>query len=71
MFVASTSAGRARVKWETPKTVMIVTKPGDESLLKITREIAKWMIASRGLTVYVLLNLISTIPILSTFPPSK
>ncbi|KAG0284878.1 hypothetical protein BGZ96_010798 [Linnemannia gamsii] len=41
------------VKWETPKTVMIVTKPGDESLLKITREIAKWMIASRGLTVFV------------------
>ncbi|KAG0378441.1 hypothetical protein BGX24_003842 [Mortierella sp. AD032] len=44
---------RARVKWETPKTVMIVTKPGDESLLKITREIALWMIASRGLTVFV------------------
>ncbi|KAF9576920.1 hypothetical protein EC968_000045 [Mortierella alpina] len=44
---------RARVKWETPKTVMIVTKPGDESLLKITREIAFWMIASRGLTVFV------------------
>ncbi|KAF9145533.1 hypothetical protein BGX30_008325 [Mortierella sp. GBA39] len=42
-----------KVKWETPKTVMIVTKPGDESLLKITREIAKWMIASRGLTVFV------------------
>ncbi|KAF9936650.1 hypothetical protein BGZ67_002144, partial [Mortierella alpina] len=42
-----------KVKWETPKTVMIVTKPGDESLLKITREIAFWMIASRGLTVFV------------------
>jgi len=50
---ALTSTGRARVKRETPKTVMIVTKPGDESLLKITREIALWMIASRGLTVYV------------------
>ncbi|KAK5823310.1 ATP-NAD kinase-like domain-containing protein [Linnemannia elongata] len=49
----SKKIGRARVKWETPKTVMIVTKPGDESLLKITREIAKWMIASRGLTVFV------------------
>ncbi|GJJ70019.1 NAD+ kinase [Entomortierella parvispora] len=47
------NASRARVKWETPKTVMIVTKPGDESLLKITREIALWMIASRGLTVFV------------------
>ncbi|KAG0001921.1 hypothetical protein BGZ65_003078 [Modicella reniformis] len=43
----------ARVKWETPKSVMIVTKPGDESLLKITREIALWMIRFRGLTVYV------------------
>ncbi|KAK3835459.1 MAG: ATP-NAD kinase-like domain-containing protein [Linnemannia gamsii] len=49
----SKKIGRARVKWETPKTVMIVTKPGDESLLKITREIALWMIASRGLTVFV------------------
>nr|UNY86306.1 NAD kinase [Mortierella alpina] len=51
--LAETAVGRARVKWETPKTVMIVTKPGDESLLKITREIAFWMIASRGLTVFV------------------
>ncbi|KAI8604601.1 ATP-NAD kinase-like domain-containing protein [Dissophora ornata] len=51
--LAVTLLGRARVKWEMPKTVMIVTKPGDESLLKITREIAFWMIASRGLTVYV------------------
>ncbi|KAF9913369.1 hypothetical protein EC991_000131 [Linnemannia zychae] len=51
--LAETAVGRARVKWETPKTVMIVTKPGDESLLKITREIALWMIASRGLTVFV------------------
>ncbi|KAG0204414.1 hypothetical protein BGX28_003630 [Mortierella sp. GBA30] len=49
----SDNLSRARVKWETPKTVMIVTKPGDESLLKITREIAFWMIASRGLTVFV------------------
>ncbi|KAF9281224.1 hypothetical protein BGZ68_006762 [Mortierella alpina] len=49
----SKKIGRARVKWETPKTVMIVTKPGDESLLKITREIAFWMIATRGLTVFV------------------
>lgn len=59
LSVALTSAGRARVKWETPKTVMIVTKPGDESLLKITREIAKWMIASRGLTVYAPVDLTS------------
>ncbi|KAF9355492.1 hypothetical protein BGX34_010439 [Mortierella sp. NVP85] len=49
----SKKIGRARVKWETPKTVMIVTKPGDESLLKITRELSLWMIRSRGLTVYV------------------
>ncbi|KAG0309099.1 hypothetical protein BGZ98_005211 [Dissophora globulifera] len=49
----SKKIGRARVKWETTKTVMIVTKPGDESLLKITRELALWMISSRGLTVYV------------------
>ncbi|KAF9304746.1 hypothetical protein BGZ74_000691 [Mortierella antarctica] len=32
---------------------MIVTKPGDESLLKITREIAFWMISTRGFTVFV------------------
>ncbi|KAF9933304.1 hypothetical protein FBU30_005888 [Linnemannia zychae] len=51
--LAETAVGRARVKWETPKTVMIVTKPGDESLLKTTREISLWMIASRGLTVFV------------------
>ncbi|KAG0024001.1 hypothetical protein BGZ82_010596 [Podila clonocystis] len=49
----SKKIGRARVKLETPKTVMIVTKPGDESLLKITREIAFWMISTRGFTVFV------------------
>ncbi|KAF9978402.1 hypothetical protein BGZ73_002581 [Actinomortierella ambigua] len=49
----SKKIGRARVKWETPKTVMIVTKPGDETLLKITRQIALWMIVNRGLRVYV------------------
>ncbi|KAF9154179.1 hypothetical protein DFQ26_000320 [Actinomortierella ambigua] len=49
----SKKIGRARVKWETPKTVMIVTKPGDDSLLKITRQIALWMIVNRGLRVYV------------------
>ncbi|KAF9431658.1 hypothetical protein BGZ76_011859 [Entomortierella beljakovae] len=49
----SKKIGRARVKWETPKTVMIVTKPGDESLLKNTKEIALWMISSRGFTVFV------------------
>ncbi|KAG0025204.1 hypothetical protein BGZ81_007327 [Podila clonocystis] len=49
----SKKIGRARVKLETPKTVMIVTKPGDESLLKITREIAFWVISTRGFTVFV------------------
>ncbi|KAG0346590.1 hypothetical protein BG004_001344 [Podila humilis] len=49
----SKKIGRARVKLETPKTVMIVTKPGDESLLKITREIAFWMISVRRFTVFV------------------
>ncbi|KAI1320601.1 hypothetical protein EDD11_000123 [Mortierella claussenii] len=49
----SKKIGRARVKWETPKTVIIVTKPGDESLLKITRDVAFWMIKERGLTVFV------------------
>ncbi|KAG0229540.1 hypothetical protein BGW41_003007 [Actinomortierella wolfii] len=32
---------------------MIVTKPGDDTLLKITRQIALWMIVNRGLKVYV------------------
>ncbi|KAF9350611.1 hypothetical protein BGX26_011258 [Mortierella sp. AD094] len=49
----SKKIGRARVKWETPKTVMIVTKPGDESLLKITKQIALWMISTRGIIVFV------------------
>ncbi|KAF9426468.1 hypothetical protein BGZ94_006478 [Podila epigama] len=56
----SKKIGRARVKLETPKTVMIVTKPGDESLLRITREIAFWMISTRGFTVYVDLKLKDT-----------
>ncbi|KAF8980377.1 hypothetical protein BGZ46_004304 [Entomortierella lignicola] len=49
----SKKIGRARVKWETPKTVMIVTKPGDDSLLKITKQIALWMISTREIIVYV------------------
>ncbi|KAF9163217.1 hypothetical protein BGX20_001404 [Mortierella sp. AD010] len=49
----SKKIGRARVKWETPKTVMIVTKPGDDSLLGITKKIALWMISNRGFIVFV------------------
>ncbi|KAF9115460.1 hypothetical protein BGX27_007713 [Mortierella sp. AM989] len=49
----SKKIGRARVKWETPRTVMIVTKPGDESLLKITKQISLWMISSREIIVFV------------------
>ncbi|RUS14470.1 ATP-NAD kinase-like domain-containing protein [Endogone sp. FLAS-F59071] len=51
--------GRAHVKWESPRTALIITKPGDKNLVKLTRELAKWLIQTprygslSGLTVYV------------------
>ncbi|RUS24664.1 ATP-NAD kinase-like domain-containing protein [Jimgerdemannia flammicorona] len=51
--------GRAHVKWESPRTALIVTKPGDKNLVKLTRELAEWLIKTprygnpSGLTVYV------------------
>ncbi|KAG1152398.1 hypothetical protein G6F37_007088 [Rhizopus arrhizus] len=51
--------GKTRVKWENPKTVMLITKPGDRSLIPITREVALYLIETpryamkSGITVYV------------------
>ncbi|KAM3579348.1 hypothetical protein VKS41_008207 [Umbelopsis sp. WA50703] len=51
--------GRARVKWDNPKSVMIITKPGDLSLVRMTRLLALWFIRTprygqpSGITVYV------------------
>ncbi|KAI8342791.1 ATP-NAD kinase-like domain-containing protein [Chlamydoabsidia padenii] len=51
--------GKSRVKWENPKSVMIITKPKDLSLIPKTRELALWLIKtprygqSCGVTVYV------------------
>ncbi|KAG0745848.1 hypothetical protein G6F57_000436 [Rhizopus arrhizus] len=51
--------GRTRVKWENPKTVMVITKPGDYSLIRITRDLALFLIETprygmeSGITVYV------------------
>ncbi|RCH98735.1 hypothetical protein CU097_015143 [Rhizopus azygosporus] len=51
--------GRTRVKWENPKTVMIITKPGDCSLIRMTRDMALHLIETprygmdSGITVFV------------------
>ncbi|KAI8880450.1 ATP-NAD kinase [Backusella circina FSU 941] len=51
--------GKTRIKWENPKSVMIITKPGDYSLVGMTREIALYLGmtprygTSEGITVYV------------------
>ncbi|KAI8089715.1 ATP-NAD kinase-like domain-containing protein [Halteromyces radiatus] len=51
--------GKTRVKWDNPKSVMIITKPKDSSLIPKTRELALWLIEtprygqSSGITVYV------------------
>lgn len=36
------SLGKTKVKWDNPKTVMVITKPGDVSLISMTRELALW-----------------------------
>ncbi|KAG0171240.1 hypothetical protein DFQ28_001126 [Apophysomyces sp. BC1034] len=51
--------GKTRIKWENPRSVMIITKPGDPSLVRMTRELALWFIETprygqpSGITVYV------------------
>ncbi|KAI9287722.1 ATP-NAD kinase-like domain-containing protein [Umbelopsis sp. AD052] len=51
--------GRARVKWDNPQSVMIITKPGDLSLVRKTRQLALWFMRTprygkpSGITVYV------------------
>lgn len=37
-------SGKTRVKWDQAKSVMIITKPGDCSLIRMTREIALHLI---------------------------
>ncbi|KAL0081409.1 ATP-NAD kinase-like domain-containing protein, partial [Phycomyces blakesleeanus] len=36
--------GRARITWENPQSVLIITKPNDISLVRMTRELADWLI---------------------------
>ncbi|KAI7905766.1 ATP-NAD kinase-like domain-containing protein [Cokeromyces recurvatus] len=36
--------GKTRLKWDNPKSVMIITKPGDCSLIKMTRDMALYLI---------------------------
>ncbi|KAI9259286.1 ATP-NAD kinase-like domain-containing protein [Sporodiniella umbellata] len=51
--------GRTRVKWANPKTMMIITKPGDHTLIPITRDLAVYLIETprketgHGITIYV------------------
>lgn len=51
--------GKTRVKWESPKSVMIITKPGDCSLIGMTRDMALYLVetprygSESGITWYV------------------
>lgn len=36
--------GKTRIKWDHAKSVMIITKPGDCSLISMTREMALFLI---------------------------
>ncbi|CEP10554.1 hypothetical protein [Parasitella parasitica] len=53
----SKKIGKTKVKWDNPKTVMVITKPGDISLISMTRELALWFMktskACQGVKVYV------------------
>ncbi|KAI8647943.1 ATP-NAD kinase-like domain-containing protein [Parasitella parasitica] len=53
----SKKIGKTKVKWDNPKTVMVITKPGDISLISITRELALWFMktskACQGVKVFV------------------
>jgi hypothetical protein len=42
----NTCLGQTKVKWENPKTVMVITKPGDLSLIGITRDLALWFMTT-------------------------
>ncbi|KAI9259245.1 ATP-NAD kinase-like domain-containing protein [Helicostylum pulchrum] len=50
---------KTRVKWDVVKSVMLITKPGDASLIGMTRDIALFLIETprngleNGITVYV------------------
>ncbi|CDS11315.1 hypothetical protein LRAMOSA03578 [Lichtheimia ramosa] len=45
--------GKTRIKWDNPEAVMVITKPGDVSLVGMTREVVLWLIRTKDLTVYV------------------
>lgn len=46
--------GRAQLIWDTrPKTVLIVTKLHDEQLVRITKEVTKWLITELGMITLV------------------
>ncbi|RUS19283.1 hypothetical protein BC937DRAFT_87728 [Endogone sp. FLAS-F59071] len=56
----SKKIGHAHVKWDSPPhTALIVTKPGDRNLVRLTRELTGWLIETpryghpTGLIVYV------------------
>ncbi|KAI8373563.1 ATP-NAD kinase-like domain-containing protein [Choanephora cucurbitarum] len=53
----SKKIGKAKVKWDNPKTVMIITKPGDTSLIDFTRDLVLWFMRSskafEGVKVYI------------------
>ncbi|KAK4520957.1 uncharacterized protein ATC70_006841 [Mucor velutinosus] len=53
----SRKIGKTKVKWDNPKTVMVITKPGDMSLIGMTRELALWFMktskACQGVKVFV------------------
>lgn len=38
--------GKTKVKWDNLKTVMVITKPGDVSLISMTRELALWFMTT-------------------------
>ncbi|KAL9545218.1 hypothetical protein MBANPS3_007246 [Mucor bainieri] len=53
----SKKIGKTKVKWDNPKTVMVITKPGDVSLIGMTRELALWFMKTsktcQGVKVFV------------------
>ncbi|KAI7881730.1 ATP-NAD kinase-like domain-containing protein [Mucor mucedo] len=53
----SKKIGKTKVKWDNPRTVMVITKPGDVSLITMTRDLALWFMttskACQGVKVFV------------------
>lgn len=45
-FLMIYSKGQTKVKWDNPKTVMVITKPGDLSLISMTRDLALWFMTT-------------------------